>query len=398
MPLTAIDFSQDLATWLAGDGADFDVDVEDDTVSPDPPQWANLARSFVQAQYPFQRAAGLSLKGRAANTTGAIADITAGTTGHVCRRSGTTLGFGTLEAGAFTTGPGIVTPGMLDNGGARSVLGRSANSSGARADISGSGTSSAPQVLTDDGTTASFTAFNTVRAAANVLYEVNFSSLGANTLTDGTEVIDGLNWTWANTAEMGTAAVQNGTGIRLVTATSNGGASGFDTTSQTAVYGYLPLSQLSSYDPSAEYTIEIYMPSLVLETNGETVFLAVWGVAASPYSTSVVRMRVAKIANSAGTRVLRATAQSTPSDSDIAIPTHNVLAIKVGPYGLGQVYSGVWSSGWPTLVAGPTFSTALAAQSPMNTSDIRIALGLGTANDASPTTAVTIERMRIRRA
>jgi len=40
--------------------------------------------------------AGLSVLGRSANSTGSIADITAGTDGHVLRRSGTTLGFGSL--------------------------------------------------------------------------------------------------------------------------------------------------------------------------------------------------------------------------------------------------------------------------------------------------------------
>jgi hypothetical protein len=43
----------------------------------------------------------LSVFGRGANSTGVGADIAAGTDGHVLRRSGTTLGFGTLAAGAF---------------------------------------------------------------------------------------------------------------------------------------------------------------------------------------------------------------------------------------------------------------------------------------------------------
>lgn len=58
-----------------------------------------------------------------------------GATGRVVHFDGTDSVFGTLLAGAFSTGPGIVTPAMLDNGAAVSLLGRSANSSGARADI-----------------------------------------------------------------------------------------------------------------------------------------------------------------------------------------------------------------------------------------------------------------------
>lgn len=45
--------------------------------------------------------AALSVIGRAANSAGDPADIAAGTDGHVLRRSGTALGFGTLAAGAF---------------------------------------------------------------------------------------------------------------------------------------------------------------------------------------------------------------------------------------------------------------------------------------------------------
>lgn len=44
---------------------------------------------------------GLSVAGRSANTTGVRADIVAANDGEVLRRSGTALGFGTLAAGAF---------------------------------------------------------------------------------------------------------------------------------------------------------------------------------------------------------------------------------------------------------------------------------------------------------
>ena len=49
----------------------------------------------------IRESAALSVIGRSANSTGNPADIAAGTDGHVLRRSGTTLGFGALAAGAF---------------------------------------------------------------------------------------------------------------------------------------------------------------------------------------------------------------------------------------------------------------------------------------------------------
>jgi hypothetical protein len=48
--------------------------------------------------------AGLSVIGRSANTTGDPADIVAGTDGEVLRRSGSTLGFGTVNTSGITDG------------------------------------------------------------------------------------------------------------------------------------------------------------------------------------------------------------------------------------------------------------------------------------------------------
>lgn len=64
----------------------------------------------------LRNSAALSVIGRSANSTGDPADIAAGTDGHVLRRSGTTLGFGTLASGAFA---GTATNGFvltLDSG------------------------------------------------------------------------------------------------------------------------------------------------------------------------------------------------------------------------------------------------------------------------------------------
>lgn len=52
----------------------------------------------------LRQSAGLSVIGRAANSAGNVADITAGTDGHVLRLSGTTLGFGTVATAGIATG------------------------------------------------------------------------------------------------------------------------------------------------------------------------------------------------------------------------------------------------------------------------------------------------------
>lgn len=399
MSQTVIDGSQDWATWSAGDGLYLgDFSIVGGVNDPPEHEWGMLANSMFAYLYPHTRGAGLSVKGRAANTTGVIADIVAANDGEVMRRSGTAIGFGTVATAGLAND--AVSDAKLRNSGARSVIGRAANSSGDPADISGSGTAAAPQVLTDDGSTCAFTSYSSVRLAASVLYEVNFSSLGNNTLTDGAETIDGLGWVWANTGEMGTCAVQNGTGIRMVVATSNGGAVTMTSASQLIAYGYVPLSQIAGWDPTAEYVIEIYCSARVLEANGEYVALGLWGVANSPFSGSAARMRAAKLVRNAGDTadVMRNTLNTTDDTGDVAIDSHNVIAIRVSAAGIGQVYSGIWSAGWPTsYTAHSIFPSGPVASSPMNTGDVRIFVGLGTANDASPSTSVTIERMRIRR-
>lgn len=67
---------------------------------------------------------GLSVMGRSATGVGVEGDIIATADGDVLRRSGSTLGFGTIVLGA------------LGNGTALSAVARSANSSGVRADVS----------------------------------------------------------------------------------------------------------------------------------------------------------------------------------------------------------------------------------------------------------------------
>lgn len=92
----------------------------------------------------------LSVVGRSANSTGVYADISAGTDGHVLRRSGTTLGFGTLASGAFASNTIPIT--AQANLAGLSVMGRSASTSGAVAAITGA----AGGVLRVSGTTLGF--------------------------------------------------------------------------------------------------------------------------------------------------------------------------------------------------------------------------------------------------
>jgi hypothetical protein len=62
----------------------------------------------------FRQSAGLSVIGRSANTTGNVADITAGSDNQVLRRSGTTLGFGEVNLASSNAVTGLLP---IANGG-----------------------------------------------------------------------------------------------------------------------------------------------------------------------------------------------------------------------------------------------------------------------------------------
>jgi hypothetical protein len=71
----------------------------------------------------------LSVIGRSANTTGVPADIAAGTDGHVLRRSGTTLGFGTIATAGIADA--AVTLAKLQTIATDTILGRETAGTGA---------------------------------------------------------------------------------------------------------------------------------------------------------------------------------------------------------------------------------------------------------------------------
>ena len=78
-----------------------DGDKGDITVSGSGATWTIDNAAVTDAKISNRTA--LSVFGRSANSSGAGADIAAGVNGHVLRRSGTTLGFGTLAAGAYAS-------------------------------------------------------------------------------------------------------------------------------------------------------------------------------------------------------------------------------------------------------------------------------------------------------
>ncbi len=125
----------------------------------------------------------LSVLGVTGNATADVASIAAGTDGHVLRRAGTALAFGTLASGAFASN--TISRAALVNGSSLSVIGRSANSSGAVADIAAAADG---DVLRRSGTTLGFGTIVSAGIADGTIANVD---INASAAIDATKLIDG---------------------------------------------------------------------------------------------------------------------------------------------------------------------------------------------------------------
>jgi hypothetical protein len=121
-------------TPQAGGGGVADGDKGDITVSSSGTVWAIDNGAVTNSK--FRNSNGLTVVGRSANSSGAVADISAGTDGHVLRRSGTTLGFGQIVAAGIADG--IITLAKMANITGPTVLGRSASGAGAVSELTAS--------------------------------------------------------------------------------------------------------------------------------------------------------------------------------------------------------------------------------------------------------------------
>jgi len=109
----------------------------------------------------LRQSAGLSVIGRSANSTGNVADITAASDNEVLRRSGTSIGFGSVATGGIADN--AVTDDKIRDSAALSVIGNSTNSTANPADIAAA---SDHQVLRRSGTALGFGAVALNQAAA----------------------------------------------------------------------------------------------------------------------------------------------------------------------------------------------------------------------------------------
>jgi len=118
-------------TPQAGGGGVADGSKGDISVSASGTIWTISSGAVTNSK--FRNSNPLTVVGRSANSVGSVADISAGTDGHVLRRSVTTLGFGQIVAAGITDG--TITLAKMANVTGPTVLGRSASGAGAVAEL-----------------------------------------------------------------------------------------------------------------------------------------------------------------------------------------------------------------------------------------------------------------------
>jgi hypothetical protein len=120
-PGEAVRLRYAFSRWIAGQKSSVaDGDYGDITVSAGGATWT--IDNDVVSDAKLRNSAALSVIGRSANSTGDPADIAAANDGEVLRRSGTTLGFGTIATAGITDA--AVTLAKMANLAAGTVIGR----------------------------------------------------------------------------------------------------------------------------------------------------------------------------------------------------------------------------------------------------------------------------------
>lgn len=170
----------------------------------------------------------LSVIGNPTNASTVPSDIAAANDGEVLRRSGTSLGFGTVATAGIAND--AVTDGKLRNSGALSVIGRSANSTGDPADISAVAASGA--VLRESGSTLGFGTIATAGITDAAVTLAKMANLAQSTIIGRAEgagtgvptaltptqvmsIVDGESVTWTGTHAFNGTTLSAGTSSNI---------------------------------------------------------------------------------------------------------------------------------------------------------------------------------------
>lgn len=355
-------------TYVDGSGT-LTVDVDESELAMQAPQYVTLA------------------------TTTALPNERVLTPGHgldlVDAGAGSTVTLDVDET-EFATGPGLITPAMLNNGGARTLLGTSGNSAAARADIAGV----AHGFAHDNGTSIAFRTFEAAYENDSILYSVDFTTLANNALT-GTESLDGRNWTILQEGNSTLFEIVNGTGLHWDASTTS---TVYTSTTQSASRMQISWTNLlgSSYDPTGEYLVLIRLGTSTWANGNRLGVHAITNGTTATNNTGAIKRRPSGTVQVAHYGPSATEAAGVNVDPDIlAIRVSNNLVVS---------YYGTYSGGFPTfanltLIGNGGFAvTSAAAASYLSNGGETAAIVLFMATgEASGTADHIIRELQVRR-
>lgn len=232
--------------------------------------------------------------------------------------------------------------------------------------------------------------------ANGTLYEVDFSTLANNTLTDGTESIDGHNWTIANQATASdTFEILNGTGLHY---NANATSTAFSSAAQTSGLLYITIDTLlgTDFDATRSLLMEVQMGAVTFPTSSE-LCIGFWSPAGP--STLGASLQVLSRINSAGTIGLRwkFIGSATSNRSDTIAQNADVLAAQLCDPQVGAGFFGTFGSTWPRLQNTVGFNAQASANDITGLLDnrMRITMAFPTNGVSGTTFDVVIRRLRI---
>jgi hypothetical protein len=165
-----------------------DGDKGDITVSSSGTVWAIDNGAVTNSK--FRNSNGLTVVGRSANSSGAVADISAGTDGHVLRRSGTTLGFGQIVAAGIANNAVLYSRMQLVSSQDR-LLGRVSGSNASVAEITPAEIYTMLNIVGTANRIAYFAGANAITTSSDLTF--SSSRLGSKQVINLTNLYSGTN-------------------------------------------------------------------------------------------------------------------------------------------------------------------------------------------------------------
>lgn len=341
------DVANTLTINAAGSSGVADGDKGDIIVSAGGTSW--VIDSAVVTDAKISNRAAFSVFGRSANSTGVGADITAGTDGHVLRRSGTTLGFGQLATAAFANN--TIPLAAIANITAQSVL------------VNATGSAAAPTALTLGA--SQLVGRGSTGNVAVITLGTNLSMTGTTLnasggVSDGDKgdiTVSGSGATWTVDAGLDAAKIANGTVSNAEFETLNGVTSNIQTQLDSKLDADLATDLVAGTDIAEA-------DSVVFNDVSDTNTPKLGGIPALRQ-----RLRTKPIGTSLGTTgtvnldftALHATEQRITMTGDITFTTSNITAganfdvrVAAGASSRNLAYPSGWTSfgvALPTTIA-----------------------------------------------